>query len=80
MTQMKAEYVEKRLKKMGKDADWLADQVGVKRVTMKQNYMRGITPSKPVAILMKTVLKCQYGDFLHPNELEALSLAEGKAS
>jgi hypothetical protein len=77
---MKATFVKKRLEEMKRDAEWLADQCGVAPVTMRQNYLRGITPQKPVAINIKRLLKCRYSDFLHEEEMEALSLADEKAS
>lgn len=71
---MKANYVRQRLDEMGKDSDWLADQVGVAPVTMRQNYLRGITPQKPVALMLKKVLNCEFKDFLYDEEIDALSL------
>lgn len=73
---MKVSFLKKRLEELNKDSDWLADQCGVSRVTMRQNYLRGITPQKPVAIHMKNTLGCKYEDFLYPEELEVLSLAD----
>jgi len=77
---MKTTFLRKRLEEMEKDSDWLADQVGVAPVTMRQNYLRGITPQKPVAMNIRRALKCKYSDFLHDEEMEALSVSDEKAS
>ncbi len=71
---MKVSYVRRRLDEIGKDPDWLADQSGVSSITMKQNYMRGMTPKKPVAINFKRLLQCNFADFLHHDEIVALGL------
>lgn len=76
---MKTQFIKNRLEEMNKDSDWLAEQCGVAPVTMKQNYLRGMTPQRPVALLMKSVLGCEYEDFLYPEEIAALSLPDKAA-
>lgn len=76
---MKTVYVKRRLEEMNKSSDWLADECGVARVTMRQNYLRGITPQKPVAINIRRLLSCRFGDFLHEEEMVALSLSDDVA-
>ena len=79
---MNIKRITEELERIGKDSDWLAEQVGVSRSTMRQNYMRGLMPSKAVALSISRVLKCDLKNFLHKEEIERLgfSLAEEKAS
>lgn len=55
---------------MQKDGDWLAGAVGVSPVTMRQHFMRGVTPSRPTLLLMAHVLGCQLSDLVYEEELE----------
>jgi hypothetical protein len=77
---MKTKYLRQRIEDLGLTPDKFADLVGVKPVTMRQNYLRGICPNKSVALLMKDTLKCDYDDFLYPDELEELDLGSEAAS
>lgn len=77
---MKVSFLRQKLAELGKDHEWLAHQCGVAPVTMKQNYLRGIMPIKPVALNIRSTLSCSFADFLYPEEMEALSLTDDRAS
>ena len=72
---MKVENVKSRLDKIGHDYDWLADQVGIKTGTLKSQYMRGITPSKSVALLMINALDVDPKEIFKDEEIKKLGLS-----
>jgi DNA-binding XRE family transcriptional regulator len=66
---MKTIVLEKKLTELGMTPDDLADQLGVQRVTMKQNYMRGQRPSRAIAMAMANQLGMRLEDLFYPDEL-----------
>lgn len=71
---MKVENVKSRLEKIGHDYDWLAYNVGIKTNTLRNQYMRGITPSRSVALLMLHVLGVDPKEIFKDEEIKKLGL------
>lgn len=67
---MKTRFIREQLEHLGKTPEWLAEQCGVSPVTMKGSYLRGITPSKPILMLMAQALGCTPVDLIHEEEAE----------
>lgn len=71
---MKTNIVLERLNQLGKTVDDFADDIGVQKITMKQNFMRGQRPSAPVAKMMLQVLGLKPEELFYPEELEQIGL------
>ena len=73
---MKVKKLVEMLDVQGITPEELAKRIGISESTMKQNYLRGILPSKTAALSIARELGCKLSDVLYPEEIERLGLTE----